>query len=256
MPFGDNLNSRILGRKKYYFSKFFGWPPHVGMRNRAANVNRLLKPKWGDLILEVGSSSGVHSSYLAKKRAKVFGFDLKKKLVYYSKKVVHRSKNGLTPSFLVANAEDIPFKDGTFDKVISVDVLEHVENDRKALEEIGRVLKPHGYIVIHVPLDVRFHISPLKLSRARAKKEEIGLDHVRDGYIREDLEDIFRSSGFVIDKIMVTSRFFTAIAWEIDNSVNHRMRYFPFLYALTKLDRFTPPIGNGFVIKAHKKNQI
>lgn len=47
-------------------------------------------------------------------------------------------------SFSVGRVEDLPFRDGTFDAVVSFDVLEHCDDPRAAVSEIARVLRPSG----------------------------------------------------------------------------------------------------------------
>tara|TARA_B100000767_G_scaffold190787_1_gene178077 strand:- start:6427 stop:7179 length:753 start_codon:yes stop_codon:yes gene_type:complete len=47
----------------------------------------------------------------------------------------------------------LPFQDNTYDLVLCNHVLEHIPNDRKAMKEIHRVLKPKGTAVLQVPLD-------------------------------------------------------------------------------------------------------
>ena len=49
------------------------------------------------------------------------------------------------------NAESLPFEDDTFDIVYSSHVLEHVTNEDKALQEMRRVLKPDGVLIIGMP---------------------------------------------------------------------------------------------------------
>jgi SAM-dependent methyltransferase len=50
---------------------------------------------------------------------------------------------------------DIPFEAESFDAVICSHVLEHVEDDRRALSEIRRVLRPGGWALLMTPLDSR-----------------------------------------------------------------------------------------------------
>ncbi len=50
-----------------------------------------------------------------------------------------------------ADATDLPFEDASFDFVISVHVLEHIPEDRKALSEFFRVLRPGGQAIFQVP---------------------------------------------------------------------------------------------------------
>jgi hypothetical protein len=47
---------------------------------------------------------------------------------------------------------DVPFKDEAFDVIVCVHVLEHVEDDRRAIREMARVLKPDGMALLLVPI--------------------------------------------------------------------------------------------------------
>ena len=51
----------------------------------------------------------------------------------------------------MASAQELPFPDATFDKVVCTEVLEHVPDDKRALSEMVRVLKPGGLIAVSVP---------------------------------------------------------------------------------------------------------
>jgi SAM-dependent methyltransferase len=45
----------------------------------------------------------------------------------------------------------LPFADGAFDRIIASEVLEHIDDDRAALDELARVLRPGGTIAVTVP---------------------------------------------------------------------------------------------------------
>jgi ubiquinone/menaquinone biosynthesis C-methylase UbiE len=53
--------------------------------------------------------------------------------------------------FLKASVDRLPFLDATFDALVSIEVLEHLPDDRAAAIEMARVLKPDGLLVISVP---------------------------------------------------------------------------------------------------------
>lgn len=88
-------------------------------------------------ILDVGCGEGVMVEEYSKKGYDITGVDLN----YGSKHVIR------------GDARSLPFKDGRFDIVLALDVLEHVDyNDQhKVLEEMKRVLKPNGKALISVP---------------------------------------------------------------------------------------------------------
>jgi len=56
--------------------------------------------------------------------------------------------------FVEASATNMPFPDNTFDAIWSFRVLEHIPNPERALLEMRRVLKPRGYILLHVANEV------------------------------------------------------------------------------------------------------
>lgn len=58
---------------------------------------------------------------------------------------------GETPHALIAAAEALPYRDNQFDTILSHEVLEHVLDDRKSIQEMVRVLKPGGRVIIFVP---------------------------------------------------------------------------------------------------------
>ena len=52
---------------------------------------------------------------------------------------------------MMASATRLPFRDGTFDKIVCTEVLEHIPDDKGSISEMLRVLKPGGLIAISVP---------------------------------------------------------------------------------------------------------
>ena len=95
----------------------------------------------------------------------------------------------------VANIEKIPFRDGVFDAIVCIHVLEHVEDDRSAISELFRVLKPGGWAFVTVPirLDAPTYEDPT-ITTPQARREAFGEEqHVRVyGY---DLADRLKAEG-------------------------------------------------------------
>ncbi len=78
---------------------------------------------------------------------------------YYSN-VVNLDVVGYKTTDIIGIGESLPFRDASFDAVISIAVLEHVRNPFDAAREIERVLKPGGEIYIAVPFLQPFHGYP------------------------------------------------------------------------------------------------
>jgi len=89
----------------------------------------------------------------------------------------------------------LPFAENQFDVVLCNHVLEHVQDDIKAMREIQRVLKPGGYAILQVPF---FHPVPavtyedFTITDAREREKAFGqADHVRK-FGRDYVERILR----------------------------------------------------------------
>lgn len=100
-------------------------------------------------ILDVGMGDcGCMALFLARRGLHVIGIDHSSWAVHKSRKEASRFK--LKGSFQAkrAKAENIPFGNGTFDAVFSYHSLHHMKNPNRAIEEMARVCKIGGLIVI------------------------------------------------------------------------------------------------------------
>jgi ubiquinone/menaquinone biosynthesis C-methylase UbiE len=103
---------------------------------------------WGDLagamVLEAGCGVGMYSSQIRRRYSNsVEAFDVELERVKEARQD--------TPDALVAAAEALPYRSNLFDTVLSNEVIEHVQDDRQAVIEMVRVLKPGGHIVLFCP---------------------------------------------------------------------------------------------------------
>jgi SAM-dependent methyltransferase len=81
-----------------------------------------------------------------------------------------------------ANVTDLHFSDNEFDVVICNHVLEHVEDDARAMRELHRVLKPSGFAILQVPLalDLAKTLEDPTLTTCEQRKKAFGQsDHLR-----------------------------------------------------------------------------
>ena len=94
--------------------------------------------------------------------------------------------------FLAADATRLPFQDGSFDAVTYFDVLEHIPDDRRAVEEALRVLAPGGSLLVTSPNESwRFpYHAPLRAICPPDTEVMAEWGHVRRGYTTSQLEDL------------------------------------------------------------------
>ena len=76
---------------------------------------------------------------IAERGCEVCGIDISEDAIKHAKRLAERE--GITYEFVVGNAEDLSYPDGYFNKVVFSFSLEYIEDDVRALKEVGRVLK-------------------------------------------------------------------------------------------------------------------
>jgi 2-polyprenyl-3-methyl-5-hydroxy-6-metoxy-1,4-benzoquinol methylase len=139
-------------KKELFYDRFSSeWENKINNTETAKRINVVFKKLFekhdlkSKTLLEVGCGMGYFCYESAKFGAKVTGIDIGPNLVKISKQKVPAGK------FLVASASDLPFKNHSFETLLSTEVIEHVENQSKAIKEMARVVKPGGVLVITTP---------------------------------------------------------------------------------------------------------
>lgn len=116
-----------------------GHPSYVwgfGQERRLELIRRFVRLE-DRTILDAGCGLGMYVQAFRRFSEQVYGIDIDEDKI---REAVH-----LAPNVLVASVEKLPFADGTFDLVFSHEVIEHLLDDRAAIAEAVRVLRPaHG----------------------------------------------------------------------------------------------------------------
>ena len=122
-------------------------------------------------ILEVGYGSGVFMPELAMYCGELFGVDIHE----HSPDVAERlASAGVKAELHSAGAEKIPFEDRFFDCVVAVSSLEFVSDIDRVCDEINRVLKPEGRLIVVTPGSSPMLDLGLKLFTGRDARSDFG----------------------------------------------------------------------------------
>ncbi|MDD4973352.1 MAG: class I SAM-dependent methyltransferase [Bacteriovorax sp.] len=106
-------------------------------------------------LLDFGCGPGDNSLRFARAGYKVAGFDICEKNINSCKILFEKNNNSEQGNFLVGVAEKIPFADESFEVVVGIDILHHVDIP-KAISEVQRVLKKDGIAIFREPVEVPF----------------------------------------------------------------------------------------------------
>lgn len=106
-----------------------------------------LKEKWFGLVLDVGCGTGILFDYITDQPEIIVGLDLSKKTLLETKARTSK-KNPKNVHLVQADADNMPFGNGTFDRVSAVTVLQNAPNPVKMLREIRRVAKNEAVFVL------------------------------------------------------------------------------------------------------------
>lgn len=118
----------------------------MALKRRARRIVQELELRKGDSILDIGCGNGYYLSLLARldSTLRLSGVDNDGRALSDAKKILKYNRIKLS----LASAEKLPFRDQAFDKIIISEVIEHVVNESKILEEAYRVIKPGGIIAL------------------------------------------------------------------------------------------------------------
>ncbi len=150
--------------------------------------------------LDLGCAQGTLSFFLRKKG----GVWLSADQDYVNLK---STQNLLKENLVQLKEGPLPFKDNSFDTVVSLDYLEHLEKDDFCLDEIHRILKKNGQLLLAIPQTGKLFVLHKLRSLLGLNLEFYG--HKREGYSLQGLQKKLSRTGFVMQKHRNFSRFIT-----------------------------------------------
>jgi len=182
-------------------------------REKLALLNKHLKIDPLSIHLDLGCAQGILSYYLRKKGGQWLSSDLDFINLQTAAELLEKNLVQIPP-------EALPIKDGSLDRVISLDYLEHLDNDLECLQEIYRCLKPGGELVLAVPRTGRLFFLHRIRPALGMKLEFYG--HKREGYTLRDLKRLLKQAELEYTQHKTFSGFLTELVELLLNLVYTR----------------------------------
>ena len=149
----------------------------------------------GDLVLDVGCGDGPFPSFVAGMGADLYFCDIDEETVKNTNNNIKNQTNGGHFGGFVTNGEPLPIKSSSMDKVMMMEVLEHVDSPSNYVRELVRVAKPGATFLITVP-DIRMETIQKDLAPDSYFEKP---NHIRI-FSREDFQELITDAGLVIEK--------------------------------------------------------
>ncbi len=131
-------------------AKYDAWfaTPHgqYVFRHEREIIMELLDIIPGIYTLDIGCGTGIYTNELCEAGARVVGVDISPEMLAIA--ADKNRQHGDSVSFLTADAAALPFADNSFDLVTSISAMEFYERPRESMQEMVRVLKPGGHMVV------------------------------------------------------------------------------------------------------------
>ena len=179
--------------KEYYHLERENWWFIIRRKILSERINHLLKSPHSIRSLNVGAATGTTSDMLIR-----FGEVMS---VEYDEECCRFTQSFLSTPIVHGSILELPFENESFDLVCAFDVIEHVADDIKAVDELYRVCKVGGYIAITVPA-YSFLWGP----------HDIINQHFRRYTLKQLIRLLTKHNGFVIYKTYFNSILFIPIA--------------------------------------------
>ena len=179
----ENVKSRFDELAPNYSNQAVDFIKNKRLELIKKNINK------SDKILEIGCGSGNLLKNI--NCDNISGLDISPLMIEECKKIMPKSK------FVTGDAENLPFKDNSFDKVIISEVLYYLPDLNKAISEAFRVLKKDGLLLI-TSLNKKYNFV-----QTLVKVFRIGVhDNISRSYISlKNLNIILLEKGFKIEEI-------------------------------------------------------
>ncbi|GEM_PF-1722489 len=165
--------AQVYDQQKFYYENKNKIRSNYHNRRKSIIIEEITKLQ-PSTIIDVGCSEGYYLSEFNKIHSINFacGVDI-------SHSYIKKAKNRVRSFYVVCNAENLPFRDKSFDLVLCSEMIEHTLQPVNVIKECARICS--RYVVLSVPTD-------LHLPWIRIPVKLLQIDYGRDGKLEKDTE--------------------------------------------------------------------
>ncbi|MFA6136374.1 MAG: class I SAM-dependent methyltransferase [Candidatus Paceibacterota bacterium] len=150
-----------------------------------------------DEVLDIGCDNGQRDFKLSPLVKKIIAFDYEGKAINQAKEWQEKYSFGNIDFSCLSAENSLPFLDNQFDKILFLDVLEHLNNRAQIMKECFRVLKPKGAMVLAIPNSQ----TPWKEFQKSARVNFYSDSDHKIEYSKEEIIKEHQKTGFKIKEI-------------------------------------------------------
>jgi len=187
------LGTEVLENHKIYLERINSYKKFgYDVERERTFILEKSKPIKGD-ILEIGTGKGHFTMELAKKGYSFTSIDISVEEQKFARLNVKYLKLDKQVKFRIDDAEDLSFKNESFDVVFAINVIHHLKKPFKATDEFARVTKPNGKIILSDFNKEGFKMMD-KIHAVKGRKHKTG------EVALDEISDYLRNKGFGIRK--------------------------------------------------------
>lgn len=185
----------------------------MSLKRRVKIVLEWLALKDSDVLLDCGCGDGLYYHFLSSfSSCQYYGLDLNFENIKKNK----ANQDFVHAIFHYGNILNLPYKANMFDKIISSETLEHVDDDLRALRELYRVLKKRGTMLLTVPN----HNYPFLWDPINSFLETVANGrHFKTGFLAglwnqhlrlyhpDEILKVVKNAGFIIEDVQLVTHY-------------------------------------------------
>ncbi len=267
----DHTYPAFLMRHPRLIGFIHAWNLLILQRNQITRqtVNQLLTNLPNDsLIVDAGCGDGQHIFPYHRRfpRLRFWGIDKNDSHIAFCEKYCETMSRDSSPQFFRQNLEDLQLENEA-DVLLSIGILQYIENDRLVLEKFYKALKTNGKLVLYTPVNGRMILSVYRRFFKKLDHYEKSQERRRVYSPAEILEKV-KTAGFEIQQLHFTygtpgiigHEIYSLLLMGIGNAgfwgwllMPVAIILLPLIVILKWADRFLPKKnGNGLLLLAQK----